>query len=67
MHLLHKIPGEVINSIDPDQTAMGSLIWSCGSVLFVYAILSEKLVYENFTAITTQQSQHNRNLKLTEK
>ena len=33
------------NSVDPDQTAPSGAVWS-GSALFVYAILSEILVYE---------------------
>ena len=35
------------NSVDPDQTATEWAVWS-GSALFVYAILSETLVYQHF-------------------
>ena len=33
------------NSVDPDQTAPSGAVWS-GSALFVYAILSDTLVYK---------------------
>ena len=46
MSLLRKIFDGMINSEAPDQTA--SLV----SVLLVFAILSEKLMYENIWIIT---------------
>ena len=33
------------NRVDPDQTAPSGAVWS-GSTLFVYAILSDTLLYE---------------------
>ena len=41
--LFYKILGGMANSADPDQTALEGAVWS-RAALFVYAILSEKLV-----------------------
>ena len=39
LQLFPKVPGEMANSADPDQTAPSGAVWS-GSTLFAYAILS---------------------------
>ena len=45
MHLLLKKLGGMADSVDPDQTAPETAVWS-GSALFAYAILSDTLVFE---------------------
>ena len=43
MHSFLALLSEMSNSVDPDQTAPSR----SGSALFVYAILSEALVFQN--------------------
>ena len=40
-----KILSEMVNSVDPDQTAPEGAVWS-GSALFAYVNLSVTLVFE---------------------
>ena len=47
MQLFLKLLSGMANSVSPDQTAPSGAVLS-GSALFVYAILSATLVYENF-------------------